>query len=356
MGLSAALFVPVTDAAASPAASVLYGVVDGRLMNATPSQADRILNEDASIGIRAVRVQLSWAAVQYGGPDSYDWASFDQIVSEVAAHHMSLLVLVDFTPPWARPAGCDSFACPPADPARFATFAATAARRYGSHVKAWEIWNEPNSAAFWQPKADPAAYSTLLTDTARAIRAVDPGAYIVSGGMAPEPNDGYNINPVYFLAGVCQAGGLRAPDAIGMHPYSYPVMPNYQAIWNAWQQMSATPINLRSVEASCGVPDKPIWITEYGAPTNGPGFQATGGPLDLLTHPDHVSEQAQAAMISQAVADVKSYGWVGAFFVYSATDAGTLPTTTENFFGLRTYFDQPKPAWGALAAGIGSGG
>jgi hypothetical protein len=346
--------VPAAEATNAPSSGVMFGLVDGRLLGAAGPVLDADLTQDASEGITAVRAQLSWNAVEHT-PGVYAWAPFDQLVQAVAAHHMALLVLIDFTPPWARTPGCYTWQCAPANPAQFASFAAAAATRYGPDVKAWEVWNEPNSDGFWRPRPDAGAYSQLLADTAAAIRAADQGAYVVSGGLAPERDNGRDVDPVTFLSGVCSAGALGSVDAVGMHPYSFPYMPDYPAKWNAWQAMASTPTSVRSVMTGCGAAAEPIWITEYGAPTGGPGLAGSYGESPaLMPGSSHVSPQRQAAMISQAVADLRSYGWVGAFFVYSATDLGTIPTTNQNFFGLRTYGGQPKPAWAALRLAIES--
>ena len=343
-----------TAAAAAPSSPAkMVGLVDGRLLGATTAQLNADLTQDASSGATALRDQLSWNAVE-PTMGVYNWAPFDALVNAVAAHNMSLLVLIDFTPPWARATGCATWTCPPANPSQFASFAAMAAARYGNKVAAWEIWNEPNSAAFWTPAASPSAYSQLLNLTSAAIQAADPGAYIVSGGLAPEPDDGVDIDQVTFLSKVCSAGGLASASAIGDHPYSFPVLPDYPAVWNAWQQMNNTSPSLRSVMTSCGAASKPIWITEYGAPTNGPGVAATLSNYDLPAHPTHVDLNLQATMVTNAVSDVQADSWVGSLFFYSASDAGTAVTTNQNFFGLLNYDNTPKPAWSALQTALGA--
>ena len=341
---------PAASAATSPT-PLRFGLVDNRLMSASGSALDADLADDTSLGVTAVREQLSWASVE-PSPGVYNWGPFDRIVQAAAAHHVFVLAVVDFTPGWATPPGCTSWRCAPRYPQEFAAFAGTAAARYGSAVGAWEVWNEPNTPAFWAPKPDPGAYAQLLKLTAAAVHAAAPGATVVSGGLAPEANDGDNIDPRTFLSAVCADGALSAVDAVGLHPYSFPVPPDYQAPWNAWQQMAATPVSVLGVLQSCGAGSLPIWITEYGAPTNGPGAMATPTSYDLAARPDHVSEALQAIMAQQAVNDARSYPWLGAFFWYSAQDAGTLPLTNQNFFGLRRYNGTAKPARAALQAAM----
>jgi hypothetical protein len=344
---AAATTTPVV--AAGPAR---FGLVDNGLLTDTDAQLEAALANANTLGVTWIRAQLSWNATE-PTRGVYNWQPFDRLVAAANAHHLSVLTLVDFTPPWARPAGCALWSCAPSDPDAFAAFAKTAAARYApANVHTWEIWNEPNLKGFWSPTPSASAYGTLLKATAGAIRSVDPNAFIISGGLAPAADANGNISPVTFLSGVCSAGGLAAVDAVGDHPYSYPVLPTYPAAWNAWQQMNATPLSLRSVMTGCGAGAKGIWATEYGAPTNGPGALATATNLNLVNHPDHVDEAFQATMVTTAVSAAKAADWLDAVFVYDARDIGTSTTTNENFFGLRRYDGTPKPAWTALQAAL----
>src|SRR5262249_22897428 len=136
-----------------------------------------------------------------------------------------------------------------------------------------------------------------------------------------------------FLAAFCAQGGVNYVDAVGFHPYSFPVPPGYDAPWNAWAQIATTTPSLESVLASYGVSGKKIWLTEYGAPTNGPGAGATSSNYNLDQSPDHVDEALQAQMATDSVALATASPIVGALFWYSYQDLGTDPSTTENFYG-----------------------
>jgi hypothetical protein len=106
------------------------------------------------------------------------------------------------------------------------------------------------------------------------------------------------------------------------------------------------------VLASCGASDKKIWLTEYGAPTNGPGAGATVTNYNLNASPDHVDEALQAQMATDSVALATASPVVGALFWYSYQDLGTDPSTTENFYGLRRFDGSPKPAYSAFQTAI----
>ena len=104
----------------------------------------------------------------------------------------------------------------------------------------------------------------------------------MSGGLAPAATADGNISQLQFLASMCALGANHLVDAIGYHPYSYPVTPQNPVQWNAWAQIATTSPSFRTILAQYGTPNKPIWATEYGAPTGGPGAEATAqgmGPV-----------------------------------------------------------------------------
>ena len=217
-------------------------------------------------------------------------------------------------------------------------FATDVARRYAPlGVTMFEIWNEPNNAGFWSPKPDPAAYTADLKAAYAAIKHVDGSAFIISGGLAPEANDGTNINPVTFLQDMYADGAQGSFDAVGDHPYSYPALPDTYETWSGWSQMDQATPSLRSVMTSNGDAAKQIWITEVGAPTGGP---------------DGVSQAAQGTDLSQAITNTKSTSWIGGIYLYSWQDEGTDPTNDEDWFGIVTYAGADKASYNAVAAAI----
>jgi hypothetical protein len=198
------------------------------------------------------------------------------------------------------------------------------------------------------PVPDPEEYVRLLRATAPAMRAADPTATLISGGLAPASTTRITRSPVDFLASFCQDGGGHLVDAIGYHPFSFPVPPNYPATWNAWDQMAGTGRNVESILSSCGVPTTKLWLTEYGAPTGGPGLAANSSNYQTATSEDHVSEEFQASMATQAVQLAASSPFVAAFFWYSYKDLGTDQGNREDFFGLVRADGAPKPAYTAF--------
>ncbi len=266
------------------------------------SVLSQTLNDALAVGVTTIRLDLGWDDIQPVSASTYNWTNFDKVVQAARSRNLTLLPTLAYTPPWARPLGCTTAQCAPANPNAFASFAAAASTRYAPMgIHTWEIWNEPNVVDFWQPAPNVAQYVNLLNATSTAIRAADPQSFIVSGGLAPTATSNGNIAPLDFFSQFANQGGISLVDAIGDHPYSYPVPPAYNAGWNAWQQMTSSSPSIESILVAYGAASKKIWITEYGAPTNGPGAGATLSNYNFALSPDHVDEALQAQMANDSV-------------------------------------------------------
>lgn len=316
--------------------------IGGGFQDQSDTEIARDLDSMRSAGARWIRMDVNWAVIQAEGPSSYAWARFDRVAVAARARGFSVLAEILYTPVWARPAGAPAES-PPLDLADYARFAAAAVAHYAPlGIHAYEVWNEPNIASFWQPHADVARYTAMLKAAYPAIKTADPAALVITGGMSPAVDDGTNIAPLTFLRGIYTNGGKGFFDAVGHHPYCYPAYPGDAQAWSAWYQMYGTSPSLRSIMADNGDSGKQIWATEFGAPTGGPGGSFVG-------------EQAQAAMLTRAFDLYRTYDWAGPMLWYSERDVGTTAETRENFYGLLRHDFSAKPAYAAFAAATGAG-
>jgi hypothetical protein len=324
-----------------------YGIAAGSSLTSLSDAAlDQRMKLIASSGAKWVRFDFDWSLIQPDNATTYNWSTYDKIVAESKKYNLSVLGIIDFTPAWARSSACsDAKQCHPANPQTYATFAATLANRYkGQGVHDWEIWNEPNSTDFWQPAPSPADYSLLLKDASIALKKADSKAFVITGGLSPQPTNGITYSPIDFLTAVYAQGVKNYFDAVADHPYTFPLSPTSPAD-DAWNQMASPQASLRQVMIKNGDEQKKIWITEFGAPTGGPGPVSTISNPQLNNDPYVVDEGLQAKILSDALTLYKGYNWVGPFFVYSIQDAGTDPSTNENFFGLVRADGSHKPAF-----------
>ncbi len=328
-------------------ANVIVGISYGdTLVWDTPKVLSQTLDDAVAVGVTSIRLDLSWDDTQHGSASTYNWSNFDRVVQAARSRKLTLLPILAYTPVWARPLGCKTAKCAPANPNAFASFAAAATRRYAPKgIHTWEIWNEPNIVTFWQPTPNVTRYVQLLKVTSKAIKSADSHSFIISAGLAPTASSSGNIASLTFFKEFANQGGISLVDAIGDHPYSFPVPPAYNAVWNAWQNMANTSLSIESILVAHGAANKKIWITEYGAPTNGPGVSATPSKYGLGLKPDHVNEALQAQMANDSVHLARSSSYVNALYWYSYKDLGTDKSNTENFYGLRRFDGSAKPAW-----------
>jgi hypothetical protein len=148
-------------------------------------------------------------------------------------------------------------------------------------VYAYQIWNEQDTdpehyrAAVPVPAAD---YAHLLTETIRAIRAVDSETLIITGGHVSGPD----LGSAYAQATInAMPSGVR-PDGIAFHPYGngpagspYTVFATLDGVIRKFARV---------------LPDKPVWITEWGVLDRqndttiaGPVSQYASGFLNIIT-------------------------------------------------------------------------
>lgn len=311
-----------------PAPVEAAGFCQGHTLLGLPLARLRVdLDGMAATGAKWLRMDFDWSHVQRLGPDSYDWSSIDMVVREAHARGLEVIALLAYTPEWARPRGAPD-KHPPLDPDRFAVYASEAAKRYGPlGVRVWEIWNEPNVSDFWAPRPDPEGYAALLTRATAAIRAVDPGATIISGGLAPaaDRSDGMQVRDRTFLARLYAAGAGDAFDVVGLHTYSFPVLPTEPVDWNAF---ASAPLLHRVMEAN-GDGDKRVWATEMGAPTGG----SRG-----------VTEEHQAQTVRVAYEAWTRHEFAGPLIWFAWRDEGPDTTNQAQTFGLVRHDGSPKPA------------
>lgn len=287
-----------------------------------------------SLGFTWIRTDFHWPTIQPNDSKHYDWKNYDTIVKVASSNNLKVLGILDYTPPWARqPACANSDKCAPANPTDFAVFAGMAADRYKTTVAAWEIWNEPNSYHFWLPEPNSRLYADLLKQSYTAIKTASPLTPVLVGASDTSSDGPGKIDAVTLLRELYSLGSKNYFDAVGYHPYTF-TFPETSFDSNlGWARMASSTNNLYAVMNTNGDGNKKIWMTEFGAPTNGP---ASSKP---------VSENSQAELAQQVYNEIQYKPWAGPLFWYTYRDAGTSTSTKENFFGIKRADGSNKPAY-----------
>jgi hypothetical protein len=277
-----------------------------------------------SLGVGWVKQQVEWHTVEYS-PGEFDWKPLDHVVDSCEAMGLKLLLSVVRAPDWLRADVLESG--PPTDYGEFGRFTEALAARYKGRVAAYELWNEPNLAREWRGDTlEPARFVALVAEGSKAVRAVDPGALIVSGAPAVTGiNDGVTaIDDRVFLRGMFEAGIDRWVDGIGVHPYGFANPPD-----ESWQDPThiASSHNehpsfffLDTLEDYYAImleySDHPhkLWVTEFGWPSvENMGDMDTEG----WEYAREVSEAQQAEYVVRAFHMGDERSWVGPMFLWN---------------------------------------
>ena len=265
------------------------------------------LGDVSRIGGQLIRFPFTWATVQPDSPETWDWTVYDRIFAAARARGLEVILEPSAAPCWAHP----ETECPPGlapEPPnvlherQWQEFIRRALVRY-DNIAAVEVWNEPNVSSFWLGGPDPARYTAVLQATYTAVKSVRPDLPVLFGGVAAfTPNAPLERGYIDFLRKAYAAGAGGYFDALALHPYPVPYnRPDYR------ERVLGVIARAREVARQAQHITIPIWITEEGLTTAGPGA---------------VSEKAQASRF-------------GALYKLLAR-VPRLPVVV-----LHRYFDQP---------------
>jgi hypothetical protein len=300
-----------------------------QLWQSEPSQIDSEIAGIAATGTKWLRTALHWKDVEADSANVDDWSKADLILADAQKAGLSVIWVVDSAPNWAGAAQSGEFS---SDPKLYADFVAKVAARYRGKVRVYELGNEPNHSDYVKnPSAE--SYTKILQAAYPAIKAADPDAFVLTGGLGGTGDKNGNIDGLTFTRELYQDGAKGYFDAIAYHPYTYPQLPTQDATvgGRSWSLM----LQVRSVMVQNGDASKPIWITEFGAPTQG-------------AHA--VSEAQQAVILQNGFQLWKTYSWGGVISWFTYQDTGTDATSHVGWFGLVSKTGTHKAAYATYQA------
>lgn len=275
----------------------------GELLGKSTAEMDAELADYVRLGVDWLRIDIHWDSIQRSSGGSMNWSEVDKVFNAVNDAGIEIVAALNNTPDWVGSSLSSRW-----QQEQFGDFAGTAAARYGNIVDYWEIMNEPNKAG-----VSPESYTGVLRETYNAIKAVDGDDVVITGGTAPVPSTGNGMyGAVEYLDRIYASGGGDYFDAVGYHPYTFPLFPSSGQAWNGWQIMED---GIRDTMVANGDADKKVWMTELGAPTWGQSVT--------------VSEAEQARILREAVDLASDTDWAGPIMWFSYEDS-----TFEPGFGL----------------------
>ena len=307
---------------AHAAAGLETGIADDAILLAGGEDAAAEVAAWQRAGVDVARIQARWVAIAPGAtapvapagfhardPDDprYNWGALDRAVALVrAAGIRPMLQITGSGPLWSsRAPGRRNPRYKPS-PAEFADFTAAVAARFRTQVDRYEIFNEPNQPLWLQPQfacrkhrctpVAPDLYRDLYRAAAREIRALDPGAQLLMGSLAPKGQNPRAANavmrPLTFVralgcvdaryrrvrSGACAHAQRITATGFAYHPHPVRQAPDEPsagaddaALGSLGRLESALDRTARAgVIGPAGAARFPLYLTEFGYQTDPP--------------------------------------------------------------------------------------
>ena len=187
------------------------------------SRVDATLQEIRGFGVTQVRQLVYWQTFaprpkskkkpkfNAADPAAYPagtWARLDTLMNSAKAVGVKVMLTpTGPVPKWATKSKRNNLTRPSAK--EFGKFVTALARRYGSQVSMWSVWNEPNQPQFLLPQYrkkkpySPVMYRSLYKAAYKAIRSVPENRRdkILIGETSPRGNENI-VHPLTFLRGI----------------------------------------------------------------------------------------------------------------------------------------------------------
>ncbi len=215
-----------------------------------------------------VRTLVPWAQTERENttPDQYNWERIDNELEASKHVNVQMIGTISFAPRWAASAPNGPINLTSLD--EFAQFAAAVVERYDGdglddapcspRVKHWELYNEPDNRYSWGNY--PAEYAQMMAALYPAMKAADPEARILFGGVAQDwfvDQDGVFVRN--WVEQVLAAGGGPYFDVMNIHNYAGYFPERADHFPGTIEKVD----EFRQIMRDYGF-DKPIMITETG--------------------------------------------------------------------------------------------
>src|SRR5215210_1850506 len=246
LALSAILMLLAAVGTANAARGLATGFVDSLFESSNPGERALWLDRTVASSGSLVRLPLPWRAVASSQPadptnprsTAYHFDFVDAAVRDARARGLTVMLTVQGAPDWAEGPGRPASAAPGTwkpNPSSLADFMRAVATRYAGGVdpdglggapplpaaQAVQVWNEPNLLEYLTPQYEgstpvsPDHYRAMLNASYGAVKAVNPGMLVITGGTSPyggPSTKGPRLRPVEFdrrLLCVRQVKGKR---------------------------------------------------------------------------------------------------------------------------------------------------
>ena len=162
------------------AADSPWGIVSHPLWSSNPKDLEMEIKRTKEAGIRHYRTDFGFGGIaEVKG--KYDFSRYDQVVDKLTEAGIEVLPVLqgyDWEVARRRADAVPLYK----HPGEWRNYVRAVAEHYKGRIRAYEIWNEQDGG-FWRPAPNAAQYTELLKIAYREIKAVDPDATVIVGGM-----------------------------------------------------------------------------------------------------------------------------------------------------------------------------
>ncbi|MBI4435821.1 MAG: hypothetical protein HY590_00180 [Candidatus Omnitrophica bacterium] len=233
-----------------------------------------------------------------------DWKALDEAVHAANAQGLQIMGMFLGAPPRTGDFSTEK------SRKAFARYTAEVAQRYPS-ITHWEIWNEPDTIAFWGDR-DWKRYFALLKEVHRSLKEVSPSCTVLNGGLV--------VGNYWYLGELYRAGAKGVMDIVAIHPYA-------DAPESGKRSLAGRIQAARSILAKHD-PGRKLWLTEIGWHTSTSG----------------ASLREQASLLVRTMAVALSYPEVKKIFWFTFENFGEDLASGVQNSGLVFRDLSPKPS------------
>jgi len=328
-----------------------------------PAKREQQVQLIAAAGFHWLRQEFPWSDLEISGKGNFQdcrngpcisaWAKYDQIVDLADRHGLEIIARLSSAPNWSRSDGDARGAfAPPDNFTDFADYAVAVAEHYRGRLRYFQIWNEPNGNDEWgyQP-VDPEAYTRLLCETYRRLKAVDPDIVVLAaaltptdelGGQNPNGNGGTNMNDLVYLQRMYNAGAKGCFDIMSVQGYGLFSGPTDHRM-DPIKINFARNLFIRDLMVQSGDEHKAIWISEMN-------WNAVPQNSGIAPDFGQVTEEQQAAYAPLAYRRLQSeWPWLGVGNFWYFKDADDHEKNQAKYYFRMVDPDfTPKPVYAAM--------
>lgn len=320
---------PSVASAATPGVNVSYldntgnpYVRDPALYPGEPSDSAAAWRDIDASGAKTLRAFVTWNGIDGDALNRY--AAFTQ---KARAHGLAVELVVT--------GGAGTMATP----AAYARAISALATRLKGSVAGYEIWNEPDGPEFWKDGPQPADYVALLKPAYAAVKAADPKAKVIVGGLVANDFD--------FLGRLYDFGAKGSFDAVAVHTdtacnttvptfyYREPTGRIGRYAFTGYREVHRTMVAHGD--------SKPIWMSELG-------WSTTDARCPVADKPAGVSPEQQAEFLAKAYGCLADDPYVEQGLWFNLHDINSSPMAPfSQQYGLVSDAFKRKPAFAAFS-------